>query len=207
MDQVYRRLLPEEIPWNVEEPPQPLVELVQAGKVRPCRAIDLGCGTGNYAIYLASEGFEVTGVDISPTAIRIARKNAEKRAVRCDFVAADVLGDLAQVEGTFDFAYDWGLLHHILPENRQRYVENVLGRLNDKGRYLSVCFSDKDTCFEGRGKYRDTSLGTVVYLSSEEELRELFEPFFFIKELKTIQIRGRSAAHLAIYAFMEKSGA
>jgi SAM-dependent methyltransferase len=108
------------------------------------------------------------------------------------------------VGGTFDFAYDWELLHHIFPEQRRKYVENVAGLLNPKGHYLSVCFSERDPQFGGSGKYRETPLGTVLYFSSEVELRDLFEPFFHINELKTIQVSGKIAPHLAIYAFMQK---
>ena len=53
----------------------------KSGMVRPCLAIDLGCGAGNYAVWLAGLGFAVTGVDSSPAAIRIARgKAAEEGA-------------------------------------------------------------------------------------------------------------------------------
>ena len=73
MDKIYRDLPLEDIPWNLEIPPDALTQLVESGKVKPCKTVDLGCGTGNYAIYLASVGFDVTGIDISPTAIRIAK--------------------------------------------------------------------------------------------------------------------------------------
>jgi len=204
LDEIYRRLPQEEIPWNIEEPPEALVELVEAGKVQRCKTLDLGCGTGNYAIYLASKGFDVTGVDICPTAIRIAEENAKKKGVKCRFTVADLLGDLKEVEGIFDFAFDWELLHHMLPEQREKYVWNVHGKLNSKGRYLSVCFSEKDPQFGGSGKYRETPLGTNLYFSSEEELRDLFEPYFRIDELKTMEISGKSAPHVGIYVFMEK---
>ena len=204
MDEIYRKIPRKEIPWNIEEPPKALVELLEGGKVRPCKALDLGCGTGNYAIYLASKGFEVTGVDLSPTAIRIAQENARKKGVRCHFIAADLLGDLKEVKETFDFAYDWELLHHLFPEQRKRYVENVYRKLNSQGRYLSLCFSEKDPQFGGSGKYRETPLGTLLYFSSEDELTDLFEPYFHIDELRTIQISGKFAPHLAIYAFLEK---
>jgi len=204
MDRIYRNMPLEKIPWNIETPPDALVELVDSGKVKPCKTIDLGCGAGNYAIYLASIGFEVTGVDISPTAIKIAKENAEKKGVKCNFLAADVLGDLDEVKETFDFAYDWELLHHIFPEKRKKYVENVHRILNSKGKYLSVCFSEKDPQFGGSGKYRETPLGTILYFSSEDELRDLFNPYFNIKELKTIEISGKFVPHLANYAFMEK---
>ncbi len=53
MEQIYGSNLPDKIPWNIKQPPKQLVELVECGKVFPCRTIDLGCGTGNYAIWLA----------------------------------------------------------------------------------------------------------------------------------------------------------
>ncbi len=204
IDKIYRTMPLEEIPWNIETPPKALVDLIESGKVKPCKAIDLGCGAGNYAIYLASIGFDVTGVDISPTAIKIAKENAKEKGVKSNFLVADVLGDLHEVKGTFDFAYDWELLHHIFPEERKNYVKNVHRMLNPKGKYLSICFNEKDLQFGGSGKYIKTRIGTILYLSSEEELRDLFEPCFNIKELKTIEIKGKSVLHIANYAFMEK---
>ena len=56
----------------------------------------------------------------------------------------------------------------------------------------------------GKGKIRKTPIGTALYFSSEIELKELFEPYFKIDELKTIQIRGKPTPHLAIYAFMRR---
>jgi len=204
IDKIYRNMHPAEIPWNIETPPKALIELVESGKVKTCKTIDLGCGTGNYAIYLANIGFDVTGVDISPTAIKIAKENAKKKGVKINFLVADVLGDLDEVKETFDFAYDWELLHHIFPEKRKKYVENVYRILNARGKYLSVCFSEKDPQFGGLGKYRKTPLGTILYFSSEDELRDLFDPYFNIKELKTIEISGKFAPHLANDVFMEK---
>jgi hypothetical protein len=75
--------------------------------------------------------------------------------------------------------------------------------LNLGGKYLSVCFSEKDPQFGGSGKYRETRLGTLLYFSSADELRELFEPYFNIKELKTIEVTAKFVNHLVNYAFME----
>jgi len=204
LDKIYRDVPLEEIPWNIETPPEALVRLVESGEVRPSKAIDLGCGTGNHAIYLASIGFEVTGIDISESAIKIAKENAKKRGVRCNFLVADVLGDLAEVRETFNFAYDWELLHHIFPEEREKYIKNVHRILNPRGKYLSVCFSERDPQFGGSGRYRQTRLGTVLYFSSEDELRELLNPYFYIKELKTMEIKGKGGSHLANYAMAER---
>ena len=204
IDKIYRNRSLEEIPWNIEAPPDALVELVESGKVKPCKTIDLGCGAGNYAIYLADIGFDVTGIDLSPTAIKIAKENAKRKGVKSSFLVADVLGDLDEVKETFDFAYDWELLHHIFPNERKKYVKNVHKILNPNGKYLSVCFNENDPLFKGSGKYVKTRIGTILYLSSKTELRDLFGPCFYIEELKVIEIIGKSVTHIVNYAFMEK---
>jgi len=144
-------------------------------------------------------------VDSSRSAIQIARENAIKRNVKCDFLVMDVLENFEKILGAFDFVYDWLLLHHIFPEKRRLYCENLIKILNPEGMYLSVCFSEEDRHFGVSGKYRETSLGTTLYFSSEKELRDLFAPFFQIEELKTIEIAGKSGPHFSIYAFMTKS--
>lgn len=208
MDKIYRDRRLDEIPWNIETPPKALVELVESGKVERCRAIDLGCGAGNYAIYLAGKGFDVTGVDISPAAVEIAQRQAREKEVGCSFLVADLLGDLAKaVAATFDFAYDWEVLHHIFPDQRTRYVKNVYSILNRSGKYLSVCFNEADPLFGGSGAYRKTSLGTVLYFSTLAELKDLFSPYFTMLDLKTIEIQGRSGGHIVNYAFMGKKEA
>jgi len=204
IDEIYKNTPLEEIPWNMETPPEPLVKLVDSGKVQPCRAIDLGCGAGNYAVYLAERGFEVTGVDFSQTAIKIARENASRKGVRCNFFVADVIEELDKIDQTWDFAYDWELLHHIFPEQRQKYIENVYGILNRGGKYLSLCFSQQDTGFGGSGKFRESSLGTVLYFSSEDELEGLFKPYFNILNQRTIEISGKFGPHVFNYVFMER---
>lgn len=202
-DEIYKRS-PDEIPWNSEEPPELLVELVESGKVKQGRALDLGCGLGNYVIWLAGCGFEVVGVDASMAAIKIAKQNAKKRKVKCRFSVADLTGQWPDLGGQFDFVYDWGLLHHILPENRDKYVENVHSVLRPAGRYVSVCFNEKDAAFEGTGKYRQTRMGTVVYLSSEKELRKLFERFFMIIDFRVLEITGKVMTHIFNYCLMER---
>ena len=127
MEKIYSETPPEDIPWNIDAPPKALVDLVESGQVQPCKTIDIGCGAGNYAVYLASVGFDVTGVDISPSAIALAEANAKEEGVTCKFMAADVLGGLAEIAETFKFAYDWSLLHHVFPEQRRQYVETDAG--------------------------------------------------------------------------------
>lgn len=208
MDEIYTRLSPDKIPWNNDVPPAALVELIESGTVTPCQAVDLGCGLGNCAIYLSKQGFSVTGIDISPVAIRLARGNARAAGVRCSFIATDLVDDtklVAKLRGSFAFAYDWELLHHLFPTQREKYVQNVHELLEKDGNYLSVCFSEQDPQFGGIGNIRETSIGTRLYFSSEAELRALFSAWFTIMELKTIEIEGKTAPHIVIYAFMKKT--
>lgn len=203
-DEIYRSMAPEDIPWNVAEPPQILVDLIESGRVRPCKALDLGCGTGNHTIYLARRGFQVTGVDVSPKAIELAKENALRQGVVCEFICADATADMQVAPGPFDFIYDYEVLHHIYPERRGKYVRNVHDRLSREGLYLSACFSEQDQQFGGKGKYRDTPIGTRLYFSSETEMRDLFQPHFIIESLDTIPIQGRRGAHLVICAILRK---
>jgi cyclopropane fatty-acyl-phospholipid synthase-like methyltransferase len=204
IDRIYQKVPLERIPWHLEAPPDALVELVTSKTILPCKTIDLGCGAGSYAIYFASVGFEVLGVDSSPTAIEIAQKRAGEKRVSCKFIVADLLGDMHEVTEKFDFAYDWELLHHIFPQDRQKYIQNVFHVLNPGSRYFSVSFSERDTQFGGTGKYRNTPLGTTLYFSSESEIRDLLSPHFEIQDLKTIEISGKFGSHYAVSALSIK---
>ena len=204
MDRIYGSLAPAEIPWNVERPPELLVELVTSRRVLPCPAVDLGCGAGHQAVWLAAQGFDVTGMDISSKALDLARRLAAARGVACRFVAADLLGDLREFESAFDFAYDWEVLHHVFPQDRPRYAANVHRILRPGARYLSVCFNEADPGFGGEGTYRTTPLGTTLYFSSEQELRELFQPLFLVEELSTVDVPGRQSPHRVVRALLAK---
>ena len=203
MEKIYRDLPLESIPWNLSKPPQLLVDAVNSGKIKPCRVIDLGCGAGNYSVWLAKKGFEVTGVDISRLAVGHAEEIADQNNVTCRFVAADLLGDLKQFHECFDLAIDWEVLHHIFPEHRSTFIDNVRSVLRPRGRYLSVCFSESDVSFGGTGKFRDTPLGTTLYFSNEEELRALFKIAFDVMELYTVELAGKHGAHVVNVAWME----
>ncbi len=177
---------------------------METGKVKPCKTIEPGCGAGNYVIYFAQNGFDVTGVDISESAIEMAKRSASERGIDCRFITADFRGDMSHLNDTFDFAYDWEVMHHVFPEDRDAYIHNVYKLLNPEGLYLSVCFSEKSPQFGGEGKYRKTPLDTVLYFSSENEMEILFKPLFEIEELKTVGVAGKFGTHKAIYAFLKK---
>ena len=203
-DNIYQNTPLDEIPWNHEQPPELMVELLDSGKVKPCHVLDLGCGAGNYAIYLASKGFDVTAIDISPTAIKIAKQNARAKKVKCEFLAADVIENFPQLPEPFGFVYDWGLLHHIPPEHRPQYTRNLHNILSDTGLYLCLCFNEKDAYFEGTGKTRQSNRGTTIYLSSEQELKQLWQPYFEIIDFRLIENMSYPIEHVFNFAVLRK---
>jgi SAM-dependent methyltransferase len=204
MDRIYRELSPAEIPWNLEQPPRALVELVESGRVAPCDTVDLGCGAGHYAVWLAQQGFSVTGLDLSTTAVALAEALARDLGVACRFLACDLLAPLPDLEARFDFAFDWEVLHHVFPDDRARFAATVHRLLRPGGTYLSVCFAEDDPGLPGSGKFRHTPLGTVLYLSSEREVRDLFEPLYVVESLGTIDVAGKRGPHRAVRALLTK---
>jgi SAM-dependent methyltransferase len=126
------------MPWEIG-PREELVTLVENARIPPGRAIDLGCGTGSNAIFLAQHGFEVTGVDFSASAIEKAEAKAEAAGVEVRFVVDD-LTDLRQVAGPFDFLLDYGVLDDLRARDRERYVENVLPLTRPGSQFLLWCW-------------------------------------------------------------------
>lgn len=205
-DEIYRRSEPEQIAWHYDEPPQQLLALIDSGTVAPCKAVELGCGLGSQCVALARRGFEVTGVDCSAAAVEGARRAADQAGVKASFVVADLLGPMPELSPPYELAWDWEVLHHVFPPQRAAFIQTVAGLLAPGGRYLSVAFSEQDPWLADQGKYRTTPIDTVLYFSSERELRELFEPCFDIVELRTIEIRGKRGPHVANWLLVEKRG-
>ncbi len=119
-----------------------LVNLVESGRIPPGRAIDLGCGVGLEAIYLAEKGFLVTGVDFSPTAIGRSRRNARRAGVEIELLQED-LTDLREVTGTYDFLLDVGAFSDMSQTQRDGYMRNVLPLSHAESRYLLMCFQSR----------------------------------------------------------------
>lgn len=125
-------------PWVGDARPE-LVQLVTNGTLRPGRAIDLGCGEGDNAIFLARHGFDVTAVDYSSQAIAKAKAKAEQVGARVNFVVDD-LTHLSHVDGEFDVLVDYGTLDDLGDKGRDRYVRQVTPLARTGGKFLLWCF-------------------------------------------------------------------
>jgi cyclopropane fatty-acyl-phospholipid synthase-like methyltransferase len=97
-------------PWDIGKPDSNLIHTVTTTPIKPCKALEIGCGTGDNAIWLAQQNFDVLGIDTSEIAIEKAKEKASKANVKCAFRVRDVLA--SHVEGApFRFAFDRGCFH------------------------------------------------------------------------------------------------
>ena len=134
--------------------------------------LDVGCGTGENALYLAQNGFSVVGVDLSTRAIVAAKAKAEERELKIDFRLANALS-LEFQSGRFDNAIDSGLFHTFTDNDRISFAHEIARVLAGNGGYFMLCFSDKEPTNWG-GPRRIT----------KEEIETTFSPLFNINYIK-----------------------
>jgi SAM-dependent methyltransferase len=107
-------------PWDRDDIAMPVRELAEGpGALPPGRALDLGCGTGRHAVFLAQHGWDVTAVDFVPKALSKARHRAEVAGVRVRWIQGDVTR-LAEIEvgDGYGLVLDIGTFHGL--DDRQR---------------------------------------------------------------------------------------
>src|SRR5437660_920286 len=98
-------------PWDSGQPSEELKRVLAEFAIAPCETLEIGCGTGTNAVYLAQQGFTVTAVDIVPLALDQARERARRAGVSVNFMLGDVFGPLV-LGRTFPFVFDRGVYHH-----------------------------------------------------------------------------------------------
>lgn len=173
-------------PWDRDEPPQELVEYVEKGVIRLCRALDIGCGTGTSTIYLAMKGFEAHGLDVSSVAISRARRKARSKNVLCTFHNIDFTDtEKVRVLGIFDLAIDVGCYHSMpSPTDRAKYLQSLNAILRKDGTYLLWGFKRGNRCSFGPPGIEEREIESVFggsYDVLEKRLVDTsFRPLFSI---------------------------
>ena len=192
------------VPFFVAKPDENLVGYVERGLIgggggRGGRALDLGCGPGRNALQLAAWGFEVDGVDLSPTAVAWAEERArewervgeagvgggEGEAPQVRFHCGDAFALAGtQLPGPYDLVYDSGCFHHLPPHRRISYLALLDQVLAPGGHFALTCFAAGGLGSElpDAELYRGSGLqGGLAY--TPDELRWIFG------ELEMVELR------------------
>jgi 2-polyprenyl-3-methyl-5-hydroxy-6-metoxy-1,4-benzoquinol methylase len=126
--------------WEIGRPQREFVALEEAGEIRG-DVLDVGCGTGENALFLAGRGHKVWGVDFVPRAIELARQKARERALPVTFLVQDALA-LEKIGRTFDTVIDSGLFHALSDPERTRFVRNLAAVVRPGGTYFMLALSE-----------------------------------------------------------------
>jgi cyclopropane fatty-acyl-phospholipid synthase-like methyltransferase len=135
-------------PWDTGISPPELIEFIQTHP--PGRAIDIGCGTGTNVITLANAGWQVTGVDFAPHAVKLAKQKTRQAGIQARLLVDDAT-NLVAITGPFDLALDLGCFHGISEEGREKYLDQLDRILAPNGFWLLYAFLSPGTPRSGHG--------------------------------------------------------
>jgi SAM-dependent methyltransferase len=157
-------------PWDTGVPSTELLRVLAEAAIVPCSTLEIGCGTGTNAVWLASKGFNVTAFDVSSLAIEAARKKAKEAGVTIQLMVADALSspDLA---GPFGFFFDRGVYHILRTVDLDAYLRLLRRTLQPGAMGLVIAGNAK------RGR-------TGPPVVTEEELRGELGRLFAIERLR-----------------------
>ena len=169
--------------WDIGHAADELERVVGSHQIRACRALDLCCGSGNDAIYLARQGFDVTAMDVAPTALRQAQEKARRAGVSVRWLLADVLTPPKLTP--FDFLYDRGCYHVVRDQNLAAYL-NTLRAVSHPGTKFLLLASKR-----GDRSNQDGSTGVT-----EEELDFDFNSLFHTEWRREYRLESNRAGAL-----------
>lgn len=173
--------------WDTGFPSMELIRVLQQGWVKPCTAIELGCGTGTNSAHLATMGFNVTAVDISICAIQQAVARTDASKVRVNFVWMDVLGDIGRLNSSFDFVLDCGCYHSLGCKIADQYLTCLRRITNPQSKFLLLAERPATRSAPGF----DCQLPGQFFPVTEEAIRDFFESVFTIEWIRKFDFDAR----------------
>ncbi|MCK5310795.1 MAG: methyltransferase domain-containing protein [Desulfobacteraceae bacterium] len=181
-------------PWDNDRPDSNLINLFNKKRITGKKVLDVGCGTGSNCIWLAQNGFKVTGTDFSKTAIKMAKENAKKNNVNVTFIENDFLKN--KIKGyPFDFIYDSGCFHSFdIGEPMKAFAKSAADHLSEQGKWLSIV-----------GNIDEKREGSGPPPRSVKDIVDAAEPFFEIQFIASGFFQSkRPAPPKAWICFMQK---
>ncbi|MEV4315664.1 class I SAM-dependent methyltransferase [Actinocrispum sp. NPDC049592] len=170
-------------PWSLGEPQPAIAALIDAGRFHG-EILDAGCGEGATSLYLAEQGFTTVGLDLSPTAIELARTQAARRGLSSNatFAVADI-SCFTGYDGRFGTIVDSTLFHSMPVELRRGYQESIVRAAAPGASYFVLVFDSA------------TVPGGNVNPVSAEELREVVGAYWTIDEIQPARIHANVPAN------------
>ena len=163
-------------PWDIGKPQQSFIDVADQIKGS---ILDAGCGPGDNALFFASRGNKVTGIDFLEGPIKRAKQKAAERGLTATFLVMDALA-LNEIPEVFDNVIDSGLFHVFSNEDRQKYVAGLATVLKPGGKLYLRCFSDEEPGTIGPRRV------------SRKELHEAFAKGWSIESIQPVKIETRS---------------
>jgi 2-heptyl-1-hydroxyquinolin-4(1H)-one methyltransferase len=162
-------------PWSLGEPQPELAALIDEGRFHG-DVLDVGCGEAAISLYLAERGHTTVGLDSSPTAVELARREAAKRGLtNAGFEVADI-SSFTGYDGRFGTIVDSTLFHSIPVEARDGYQESIVRAAAPGASYFVLVF-DKAAMPEGPAN-----------AVTAGELREIVSRRWVVDEIKPARI-------------------
>lgn len=173
-------------PFFISDPDECLAGWISSGRIARGRALDIGCGNGRNAIFLARQGWRVDAIDLSASAVAWAREHAAASGVSIDIRCTSVF-DAELEPGAYDLVYDGGCFHHIAPHRREQYVQTVAAALAPAGAFGLVCFRPEGgSGFTDEEVYQRHSLGGGLGYT-DGQLRAIWSRHLRVSELRQMR--------------------
>jgi cyclopropane fatty-acyl-phospholipid synthase-like methyltransferase len=162
----------DETPWEIHRVDHNLVQFIRNSGLAPCTVLDAGCGTGSNSIWLAQQGFTVSGWDFVEQAVNRAREKGAAAGTSCAFARVDFL-EMTPVDGVFDFIFDRGLFHCFKSSNQLHEIARVMAALlPENGTWLSL-IGNADEIRQEQGPPQ----------LSAQQITAVVEPLFIIESI------------------------